>query len=82
MHRLGTSESRVLGILEKIELHEGLPQTTINGEWVKRSREANKPYLITTFTEESNDPAWIIVKNWDTIHCIMSILSKTGGILS
>jgi hypothetical protein len=55
MHRLGTSESRVQDILEKIELHEGLPHTTINGEWVKRSREANKPYLITTFTEESID---------------------------
>ena len=51
----GTSESRVLDILEKIELKEGLPHTTINGEWVKRSKEANKPYLITTFTEESID---------------------------
>ena len=51
----GTSESRVLDILENIELQEGLPHTTLNGEWVKRSREANKPYLITTFTEESID---------------------------
>jgi len=51
----GTTESRVLDILEKIELQEGLPHSVINGEWVKRSQEANKPYLITTFTEESID---------------------------
>ena len=51
----GTPEPRVLDILEKIELHEGLPHVTINGEWVKRSREANKPYFITTFTERNID---------------------------
>jgi hypothetical protein len=51
----GTEVSGVLDILEKIEIQEGLPHVTINGEWVKRSREANKPYLITTFTEENID---------------------------
>jgi hypothetical protein len=51
----GTNVSKVLDILEQIELQEGLPHTTLNGVWVKRSREANKPYLITTFTEESID---------------------------
>jgi len=51
----GTPESRVLDVIEQIELQEGLPHVTINGEWVKRSREANKPYFITTFTEENID---------------------------
>ncbi len=51
----GTAESNVLDVLENIELTEGLPHVTINGEWVKRSKEANKPYFITTFTEENID---------------------------
>lgn len=51
----GTPESEVLDVLEKIELEEGLPHVTINGEWVKRSKEANKPYFITTFTEQNID---------------------------
>jgi hypothetical protein len=51
----GTVEENVLNILENIELNEGLPHVTINGEWVKRSKEANKPYFITTFTEENID---------------------------
>lgn len=51
----GVAPQKVLDILEKIELQEGLPHSTINGVWVKRSPEANKPYLITTFTEESID---------------------------
>ena len=51
----GTEEDKVLNIIEKIEINEGLPHVTINGEWVKRSREANKPYFITTFTEENID---------------------------
>lgn len=52
---LGCDESKVLDVLEKIELKEGLPHVTINGEWVKRSRDANKPYFITTFTERNMD---------------------------
>lgn len=51
----GTPESNVLDVIENIELKEGLPHETINGEWVKRSREANKPYFITDFTEDSFD---------------------------
>lgn len=49
----GCAEPNVLDVLEQIELNEGLPHVTINGEWVKRSREANKPYFITTFTEKN-----------------------------
>lgn len=51
----GTPEPKVLDVIENIELKEGLPHATINGEWVKRSREANKPYFITDFTEDSFD---------------------------
>jgi len=51
----GTKEDKVLDIIEKIELGEGLPHPTINGVWVKRSPDANKPYLITTFDEENID---------------------------
>lgn len=51
----GTLESKVLDVIEKIELQEDLPHVTINGEWVKRSRESNKPYFITTFTEDNID---------------------------
>lgn len=48
-------ESKVLDVLESIELSEGLPHATLDGEWIKRSREANKPYLITKFTENNID---------------------------
>jgi len=51
----GTPELKVLDIIERIELQEELPHVTINGEWVKRSQEANKPYFITTFTESNID---------------------------
>lgn len=51
----GTPEPKVLDVIENIELKEGLPHATINGEWVKRSREANKPYFITDFTEDGFD---------------------------
>lgn len=51
----GCSEEEVLEIIEHIELEEGLPHSTLNGEWSKTSPDANKPYLITTFTEENID---------------------------
>ena len=51
----GTQEPSVLDVIENIELQEGLPHATINGEWVKRSKEANKPYLISRFSEETID---------------------------
>ncbi|BDD11902.1 hypothetical protein FUAX_43340 (plasmid) [Fulvitalea axinellae] len=50
-----TETPKVLDVLERIELAEGLPHTTINGVWSKRSPEANKPYLITSFTEANID---------------------------
>ena len=51
----GCPETDVLDVLEHIELEEGLPHSTVNGVWSKRSIDANKPYFITTFTEENID---------------------------
>ncbi|MDT8402653.1 MAG: hypothetical protein RQ743_13240, partial [Bacteroidales bacterium] len=51
----GCDEKDVMTVIEKIEIEQGLPHSTINGEWSKTSPEANKPYLITTFTEDNID---------------------------
>ena len=51
----GTPEDKVLDVIEKIELGEGLPHATLDGVWVKRTPDSNKPYLITTFTEDNFD---------------------------
>jgi len=51
----GTEENKVLDVIEKIELGEGLPHATLNGIWVKRSPDANKPYLITSFSVDDID---------------------------
>ena len=51
----GCREQDVLTITEKIEIEQGLPHSTLNGEWSKTSTDANKPYLITTFTEDNID---------------------------
>ncbi len=45
----------MLNVIEKIELTEDLPHVTLNGIWVKRSPEANKPYWITYFNKENID---------------------------
>jgi hypothetical protein len=51
----GCPEADVLDVLEHIEIEEGLPYSTVNGVWSKRSIDANKPYFITTFTEQNID---------------------------
>ena len=51
----GCREEEVLNLIEQIELEQKLPHSTINGEWAKTSPDANKPYLITTFTEDNID---------------------------
>jgi hypothetical protein len=58
----GCKELDVLDVIEEIELNEGLPHSTLNGIWSKRSVDANKPYLITTFTEASIDKCLEITK--------------------
>lgn len=51
----GCREEEVLKIIEQIELEQGLPHSSLNGRWSKTSPDANKPYLITTFTEDNID---------------------------
>jgi len=51
----GCREEEVLNVIEQIELEQGLPHSTLNGKWSKISPDANKPYLITTFTEYNID---------------------------
>ncbi len=47
----GTPTGRVLETLEAIEIEEGLPHPTIDGEWGKTARSAAAAYLILDFTE-------------------------------
>ncbi len=47
----GCPVERVLDTIEAIELGEGLPHPTIDGEWAKKSPAANQSYLITDFSE-------------------------------
>lgn len=44
-----------LSTIGEIEIEEGLPHPTINGEWVKTSPVINSSYLIMDFTESSID---------------------------
>jgi hypothetical protein len=51
----GAPEMDALGIIEKIELGEGLPHMTIDGEWMKSSPKAGRPYIISNFGEDTVD---------------------------
>ena len=42
----GCPESKVLDIIENIELNENLPHPMLNGEWIKRSKTVNEAYLM------------------------------------
>jgi len=47
----GCPVQEVLNVIEEIELGEGLPHPTLEGEWAKTSRHASQSYLITNFSE-------------------------------
>jgi hypothetical protein len=49
------SESETLDYIEKIELAEGLPHLTINGEWVKKAIKRGRSYMISDFKESEID---------------------------
>ena len=51
----GAPEKEALSIIEKIELGEGLPHMMIDGEWMKTSSKAGRPYIISNFGEETVD---------------------------
>lgn len=49
----GCPTDEVLAIIGRLELEEGLPHPTINGEWIKTYPERSKAYFITSFDEEN-----------------------------
>jgi len=51
----GCDEKKILSIIEKIEIDEGLPHPMINGQWAKVSRESMRSYLIAEFDENNFD---------------------------
>ncbi len=51
----GSSPPDALGYIGHIKQEEGLPVPTINGEWIRTSGITGRPYLITSFTEETAD---------------------------
>ncbi len=58
----GCGPDEVLNTLEVIELGEGLPHPTLNGEWSKRSITATSAYLIQDFGTSSIDDAIALTK--------------------
>jgi hypothetical protein len=53
----GSPEGDALATLGAIELEEGLPHPTIDGEWGKTARSASAAYLILDFGEEDVEQA-------------------------
>lgn len=53
----GTAPAKVLDIIGKIEVEEGLPHPEIKGEWIKTSPEATASYLIMPFGVDNIDEA-------------------------
>lgn len=51
----GCKPGQVLNTIGEIEIAEGLPHPEINGKWVKTSRETNRAYAISPFTEDDVD---------------------------
>jgi len=51
----GTAPEAVLPLIGQIEVAEGLPHPVIDGEWVKASKAAGRPYLIANFGERDFD---------------------------
>ena len=58
----GCPVEKSLETLGKIEIAEGLPHPTINGQWGKISPDAASAYLITNFTEDNIDLAIKLTK--------------------
>jgi len=51
----GIGEGEALELIGKIEVAEGLPHLMIEGEWVKNSPLAGRPYIISNFGESTVD---------------------------
>jgi len=51
----GTETGQALDLIGQIEFEEGLPHILIDGEWVKNSPLAGRPYIISNFGESTVD---------------------------
>lgn len=51
----GTKPEKVLATIGEIEEKEGLPHILIDGEWIKSSEKAGRPYIISNFSESNFD---------------------------
>jgi hypothetical protein len=51
----GIEEKQALDLIGQIEQEEGLPHILIDGEWVKNSPLAGRPYIISNFGESTVD---------------------------
>lgn len=51
----GIGEGEALELIGEIEEAEGLPHILIEGEWVKNSKLAGRPYIISNFGESTVD---------------------------
>lgn len=58
----GCPVEAALGTIGAIEIEEGLPHPTLDGEWTKTAPEAASAYLIMAFTEENVDDAIDLTK--------------------
>jgi hypothetical protein len=58
----GCPAAKALETIGQIEIEEGLPHPTIDGEWAKTARSATASYLIIGFNEENLDQALALAK--------------------
>ncbi|PWE01137.1 hypothetical protein [Marinilabilia rubra] len=49
----GTKPEKALATIGQIEIKEGLPHILIDGEWIKSSEKAGRPYIISNFSESN-----------------------------
>ncbi len=51
----GSKPENVIDVIGEIEVGEGLPHPMINGEWIKKSEQTGRAYMIAGFTESNVD---------------------------
>lgn len=51
----GAKPEEALATIGEIEVKEGLPHILIDGEWIKNSKKAGRPYIISNFSESNFD---------------------------
>lgn len=58
----GCDEKEALNRIGEIEIEEGLPHPIVDGEWIKKSKEASRSYLIADYSEENIDDLLLYTK--------------------